>query len=149
MIFDVLANADRYAGLHPLFERAFAYLRETDFSTMALGRHMLEGDSLFAIVQEAEGRSRAEAQLECHRKYIDIQFVLSGPDEMGWGPLGECREPALEYSDKRDIAFFHDAPAAWVAVPPGAFCVFFPEDAHAPLVGTGPIRKIVMKVAVG
>ena len=96
MIFDVLANADRYAGLHPLFERAFAYLRETDFSAMALGRHMLEADALFAIVQEAEGRSRAEAQLECHRKYIDIQFVLSGLDEMGWKPLGECREPALE-----------------------------------------------------
>jgi biofilm protein TabA len=149
MIFDVLANTDRYAGLHPLFARAFAFLRETDFAAMAPGRYPLEGDILFAIVEEAEGRTRDAAQLECHRKYIDIQFVLSGLDEMGWKPLVECREPAVEYSDKRDIAFFRDAPAAWLAVPPGAYCVFFPEDAHAPLVGAGPIRKVVIKVAVG
>lgn len=149
MIFDVLANADRYAGLHPLFERAFAFLRDTDFATMTPGRYPLEGESLFAIVEEAEARTREEAQLECHRKYIDIQFVLQGLDEMGWKPLCDCREPAAEYSDKRDIAFFRDPPAVWVAVPPGAFCVFFPEDAHAPLVGVGPIRKVVMKIAVG
>jgi biofilm protein TabA len=149
MIFDVLANTDRYAGLHPLFARAFAFLRETDFAAMPPGRYPLEGDTLFAIVEEAEGRTRDAAQLECHRKYIDIQFVLSGLDEMGWKPLVECREPAVEYSDKRDIAFFRDAPAAWVAVPLGAYCVFFPEDAHAPLVGEGPIRKVVIKVAVG
>jgi biofilm protein TabA len=149
MIFDVLANADRYARLHPLFERAFAYLSETDFAAMAPGRNPLEGDALFAIVEEAEARTREQAQLECHRRYIDIQFVLSGLDEMGWKPLCDCREPAVEYSDKRDIAFFRDVPAAWVAVPPGAFCVFFPEDAHAPLVGAGPIRKVVMKIAVG
>ena len=149
MIYDVLANADRYAGLHPLFERAFAFLRDTDFAAMTPGRYPLSGESLFAIVEEAEGRARETAQLECHRKYIDIQYVLHGLDEMGWKPLCDCREPAAEYSDKRDIAFFRDPPATWITVPPGAYCVFFPEDAHAPLVGAGPIRKVVMKVAVG
>ncbi|MDE2118816.1 MAG: YhcH/YjgK/YiaL family protein, partial [Betaproteobacteria bacterium] len=49
---------------------------------------------------------------------------------------------------KKDIRFFHDAPASWIAVPPGTFCIFFPEDAHAPLVATGNIRKAIFKVAV-
>lgn len=149
MIFDVLQNAERYAGLHPLFHKAFAYLRETDFSRLAPGRYAIEDTALFAIVEEAEARTREAAQLECHRKYIDIQYVLSGLDEMGWKPLDECREPAVEYSEKRDIAFFRDAPSAWIAVPSGAYCIFFPEDTHAPLVGGGAIRKVVMKVAVG
>ncbi|HSI96029.1 MAG: YhcH/YjgK/YiaL family protein [Methylophilaceae bacterium] len=149
MIFDVLANADRYSAMHSLFPRAFAFLRDTDLLALAPGRYPIEGDSLFAIVEEADGRSRADAKLECHRKYIDIQFVLRGMDEMGWSPLCTCREPVAGYSDKRDIEFFHDAPASWVAVPAGAFCVFFPEDAHAPLVGVAPIRKVVLKIAVG
>lgn len=55
----------------------------------------------------------------------------------------------MDYSDKRDIAFFRDVPSAWIAVPAGAYCVFFPEDAHAPLVSAAPIRKVVMKIAVG
>lgn len=148
MIFDILANADRYAALHPLFPRAFAFLRETDLMALAPGRYPIEGESLFAIVEEANGRSRREARLECHRRYIDIQLVLTGIDEMGWKPVRDCHEPVADYSDKRDIRFFQDEPASWIATPPGAFCVFFPEDAHAPLVGTGSIRKLVLKIAV-
>lgn len=148
MILDLLANADRYAASHPLFARAFAFLRETDLDALAPGRYPIAGDALFAIVEEANGRSRADAKLECHRRYIDIQLVLRGMDEMGWKPVRNCHEPVAAYSDKRDIQFFNDAPASWIATPPGAFCVFFPEDAHAPLVGTGSIRKLVLKIAV-
>lgn len=148
MIFDTLPQADRYAALHPLFPRAFAFLRETDLLALAPGRYPIEGESLFAIVEEANGRRRADARLECHRRYIDIQLVLRGVDEMGWKPVRDCHRPVADYSDKRDIQFFHDAPASWIASPAGAFCVFFPEDAHAPLVGAGSIRKVVIKIAV-
>lgn len=148
MIFDVLANAHRYEALHPLFSKAFVFLRETDLMALAPGRYPIEGEKLFALIQEADGRARADAQLECHRKYIDIQLVLQGMDEMGWKPLCDCWEPVAEYSDKRDIRFFFDPPASWVTVPAGAYCVFFPEDAHAPLVGAGSIRKVVLKIAV-
>lgn len=148
MIFDTLPQADRYAALHPLFPRAFAFLRETDLNALAPGRYPIEGESLFAIVEEANGRRRVDAQLECHRRYIDIQLVLRGVDEMGWKPVRDCHQPVADYSDKRDIQFFHDVPASWIATPAGAFCVFFPEDAHAPLVGTGSIRKMVLKIAV-
>lgn len=148
MIFDTLPQADRYAALHPLFPRAFAFLRETDLNALAPGRYPIEGESLFAIVEETNGRRRVDAQLECHRRYIDIQLVLRGVDEMGWKPVRDCHQPVADYSDKRDIQFFHDVPASWIATPAGAFCVFFPEDAHAPLVGTGSIRKMVLKIAV-
>lgn len=147
MILDRLINAQRYAALHPLFPRAFDYIRANDLSVLAPGRYDIAGDELFAIVERAPGRTRERAQLECHRKYIDIQLVLQGTDEMGWKPLADCRDPVSDYSAERDIMFFSDAPAAWIAVPPGHFCIFFPEDAHAPLVGAGEIRKVVFKVA--
>ncbi|MCG6933160.1 MAG: YhcH/YjgK/YiaL family protein [Gallionella sp.] len=149
MIFSNLANAGRYSKLHPLFFRAFEFIRHTDLRALAPGHHDIEGDNLFAIVEHEEGRTRAEAKLECHRRYIDIQYVLEGVDEMGWKSLPDCRYPADDYDAGKDIRFFDDKPAAWIATPPGHFCIFFPEDAHAPLVSNGFIRKAVFKIAVG
>lgn len=149
MILDTLANADRYAALNKRFPRAFEFLRSTDLKALAPGRYPIDGENIVAIVEKVAGRSRDAAKLECHRKYIDIQLVLDGTDEMGWKPLCDCREPLADYHAEKDIQFFRDAPASWIATPPGAYCIFFPEDAHAPLVATGEIRKVIVKVAVG
>ncbi|MBW8305786.1 MAG: YhcH/YjgK/YiaL family protein [Thiobacillus sp.] len=148
MILDTLARSDRYSSLHPLFARAFEFLRSTDLAALTPGMHTIQGEQLFAIVEDCAGRTRAEAKLECHRRYIDIQLVLEGVDEMGWKPLAECADPATDCDDARDIRFFNDAPASWIATPPGSFCLFFPDDAHAPLVSAGMIRKVVVKIAV-
>jgi len=148
MILDTLSNIDRYASLHPLFPRAIAFIRSTDLSALAVGIHPIIDEQLFVIVEEAQGRSRAEAELECHRKYIDIQLVLEGVDEMGWKPLADCLQPVSDYSAARDIQFFSDAADAWVSTPANAYCIFFPQDAHAPLVSTGKIRKVIFKIAV-
>jgi YhcH/YjgK/YiaL family protein len=148
MILSALSQSDRYTALHPLFPRAFDYIRNTDLYALAPGRYHLAGDDLIAIVEQVPGKTRDMARLECHRKYIDIQFVLDGTDEMGWKPLADCLNPVSDYSTEKDIQFFHDAPASWVATPPDHFCIFFPEDAHAPLVCNGTVRKVIFKVAV-
>ena len=148
MILSTLSESGRYAALHPLFPRAFEFIRNTDLLALAPGRYPIVGEQLFVIVENVAGRTREAAKLECHRKYIDIQLVLEGVDEMGWKALADCVDPVSDYSAEKDIRFFHDAPAAWIATPPGAFCIFFPEDAHAPLVSAGHIRKAIFKIAV-
>jgi biofilm protein TabA len=147
MILASLAEADRYLALHPLFARAFEFLRSTDLHALTAGKHSVRDEQIFAIVEACAGRTREEAKLECHRRYIDIQLVLDGVDEMGWRPVAECREPVTDYDAARDIRFFNDAPLSWIATPPGSFCLFFADDAHAPLVSTGMIRKVVLKIA--
>jgi YhcH/YjgK/YiaL family protein len=148
MILDSLNNAKPYLALHPRFAQVFEFLCTMDLKALAPGKYVIDGDNLFAIVEACAGRTRAEAKLECHRRYIDIQLVLEGVDEMGWKPVAECMDPATDYDEARDIRFFKDTPSSWIATPPGKFCIFFPEDAHAPLVSSGHIRKVVMKVAV-
>jgi biofilm protein TabA len=148
MILDTLSNIDRYANLHPLFPQAIEFIRSSDLNALAVGIHPIIDEQLFVIVEEAQGRSRVEAQLECHRKYIDIQLVLEGIDEMGWKPLRDCHQPVSDYSAERDIQFFSDAADAWISTAANSYCIFFPEDAHAPLVSTGKIRKLIFKVAV-
>lgn len=147
MILSTLSQSGRYAALHPLFTRVFDYIRNTDLFALAPGRYNIVGDDLIAIVEHVPGRTREMARLECHRRYIDIQLVLDGIEEMGWKPLADCYNPVSDFNAEKDIQFFHDAPAAWVATPPDAFSIFFPEDAHAPLVGTGNIRKVIFKIA--
>ena len=148
MILSTLSQADRYAALHPLFPRAFEYMRGIDLLSLAPGRYPIVDQQLSVIVEDVAGRTREAARLECHRKYIDIQLVLEGGEEMGWKPLADCHNPVSDYSAEKDIQFFHDAPASWIATPPEAFCIFFPENAHAPLVSSGNIRKAIFKVAV-
>ncbi len=148
MIFSALSQSDRYAALHPLFPRAFEFMRNTDLLSLAPGRYPIVEKQLFVIVENVPGRARADAKLECHRRYIDIQLVLEGNEEMGWKTLADCREAVSDYSEEKDIRFFDDAPASWIAVPPGHFCIFFPEDAHAPLISNGQVRKAIFKVAV-
>ena len=99
-------------------------------------------------MEEEQGRTRKDAKLECHRRYIDIQLVLQGVDEMGWKPLADCQLPLDEYSVERDIRFFDDVADAWISTPANSYCIFFPEDAHAPLVSNAKIRKLVFKIAV-
>ena len=148
MILDRLDHADRYAGLHLGFARALKFLRQIEPAAIPLGRTEIDADRIYAVAARVAARSRAEARLEAHRRYIDIQYVISGVDGMGWRSRSECSQPVAEYDPQQDIEFFADPAAAWVDVHPGELIIFFPEDAHAPLVGSGDIHKIVVKVAI-
>ena len=148
MIHDTLDNADRYTGLHPLFPRAFEFMRCNDLRTLEPGIHIIVEKRLFAIVERVSAKVREAAKLECHRKHIDIQLVLEGRDEMGWKPLADCHAPVSEFNVEKDIQLFTDPIDTWCATHANEFCIFFPQDAHAPLVGTGKIHKIVFKIVV-
>lgn len=88
-----------------------------------------------------------EGKLEGHRKYIDIQYVISGDESMGWSPRSDVA-PSENYDAEKDLEFFEGSPESIVQVPPGSFAVFLPTDAHLPCIGKGPIHKVVVKVAV-
>jgi biofilm protein TabA len=148
MILDTLSNAERYWPLHPGLRGAFDWLRGGAWEMLPAGRSDLDGARLYVNIIEAPARPRVDLRLECHRQYIDIQYIVSGVDEMGWSPLDTCRQPEGVFSTEKDCGFFLDAPRTWMAVPAGFFAVFFPCDAHAPMGGAGTIRKAVVKVAV-
>jgi YhcH/YjgK/YiaL family protein len=148
MIVDDLSNAERYVDLHRGFRLGFDFLTRADLAELASGKYELDGERVFALVNRDPGRGRSGARLEAHRKYIDIQFLVSGNEEIGWRPTVQCRQVAEPYDAARDIAFYADPPCAWINLPLGSFMIFYPEDAHAPLASTGQNVKAVIKVAV-
>lgn len=147
MILDTLSNSAYYESAHPLFVKAFEFLRSAPIGTMESGRYEIDGDLVYAMIQTPEGRSRGSVKLECHRKYIDLQFVVSGNEVMGWSPLSGLGH-SLGFDEKSDCGFYKDSAQSWFDVRPGCFAVFFPGDAHAPCCGTGICRKVVIKIAV-
>ncbi len=147
MILAPLEQAERYLSLHPAFAAAFDYLRGQDFRELPEGRMELT-EKMYAMVSRSPTRRRDEARLEAHRRYIDIQYVISGNEEMGWRPRSRCQQTHVGYHVEKDIEFYADAPENYIAVQPADFVIFFPEDAHAPLIGNGTIHKVVVKVRV-
>ena len=148
MILDVLENAHRYLVLHEEFAKAFDFLLRPDLKELPVGKYEIDADRVYAIVSKELGRKKEDALLETHEKYIDIQLVLAGTDDMGWKPKSLCKQPAGEYDQKNDEQIFADEPDVWISTVSGAFVIFFPEDAHMPLISSGQIHKVVVKVAL-
>lgn len=148
MILDALNNSQRIEPLHPLFKKAFDYIKSTDFSQMEDGKTELEGDRLIVNINSFCGKEKAEAAIETHKKYIDIQLPLLGVEKIGWKAGAELQEESIPYNEENDIAFYVDRPTAYTKIYPGQFAVYFPEDGHAPGIGQGNIRKVIVKVRV-
>ncbi|MGH8020289.1 MAG: YhcH/YjgK/YiaL family protein [Opitutaceae bacterium] len=150
MIIDTLENAGRYAALHPLFAAGFDYLRRFKPDT-ADGRHEIEGDSLFALVQTVQTGPAAEKRFEAHRRYIDIQYVAPGSEIMEYSALDDLR-PTGTFDEQKDFGLFHDpASATRLLVDAGSFAIYYPQDGHKPCCSAGApatVRKIVIKAAV-
>jgi biofilm protein TabA len=151
MILDTLPLWQRYAAIHPRFAAAFSFLDGVTPAT-ADGRHDIDGDALYALVQRYRTRSAAGMQLEAHRRYIDVQFIARGREVIHWAPLASLSEVTLPYDTTKDAGLFA-LPAATVPLRlvAGQFAILFPDDAHAPCCAWDEpedVLKVVVKVAV-
>jgi len=149
MIIDTLTNAERYYGLHKNFKTAFEYLTATNLLTLENGVIDVS-DGVKVIVSEDPGKTVESTlqKFECHNKNIDIQVCIRGNETMGWKPRAECKQVVSEYNDEKDFMFYSDKPDTYFSLKDGQFVVFFPDDVHAPMIGDGLIKKLVVKVRI-
>jgi YhcH/YjgK/YiaL family protein len=146
MILDSIDNGARYYALHPRLSRVFDFLRTADIKALEPGRHDIDGDNLFVNVSELELRPLDAAHLEAHNRYIDVQVVIEGEEIFGWSERKECTTPEGEFDIERDILFYSDIPQTFYTVREGQFTILYPEDAHAPMLGNGHVKKLIFKV---
>ena len=148
-IIGKISESDRYCALHPLFEKAFEFLKRPDIADLQPGRYDIEGEKCWASVQEAELKPLSECKLETHRKYIDIQAPLTGAECIGIAEMS-AEAQALPFDEERDFVLY-DGEAEPVVLEPGDFAIFLPPlAAHAPccIAPDGPekIKKVVVKI---
>jgi len=147
MIIDKIENSHLYKNIGERINKSFEYIKATDLKTLPAGKYPIDGESIFALVSEYKTKPESEGKLEAHKKYIDVQYVISGEELMGYVPFGnqQILEP---YKEENDIVFF-TGDKSFTKVSVGMFAIFFPEDVHMPGISTGKIsdvKKLVIKV---
>jgi YhcH/YjgK/YiaL family protein len=148
MILDRLTNLEQYRGLPSRLMRALEFLRDAEVLSLSLGRHDLDGDRLFALVQEYETKPLTECRWEAHRRYCDVQYVARGAERIGVANI-ERMQVDQPYDADRDVAFFSGI-GDFITLHSGCFAIFAPQDVHQPCaVRDQPetVRKIVIKAA--
>lgn len=146
MIFDSLKNRALYYAVSPRLEQAFDYIVSTDLAALEAGRHPIDGDDLFVNVIECDLKRPTDAKLEIHDRYIDIQVVVSGLECFGWSERADLRKPLGDFDAEKDIRFYDDEPQTCYTLKPGQFTILMPDDAHAPMIGEGRVKKLIVKV---
>lgn len=150
MIIDTIENAHKYYSVHPLFKAAFGYINGQNLDTVEPGKYEIDGENLKAIYSNKNGMTIEEssAKFECHNGHIDIQVCIDGKESIGWKPRQNCTQPKGEYNPEKDVLFYADAPEMFFQLTNLQFVILFPEDVHAPMIGEGPIKKLVIKVKI-
>jgi len=147
MIIDELSRLTTYSALSAGFERAAEFLGQPGLLAVPDGKYEIDGAKVYALIMRVQGKKLEESDLEVHDRYMDIQVVLQGEELQGWKPRSACLQPRQQADVNRDCQFFADPPDIWFKLRPGQFSLFFPADAHAPLISPARVHKIVIKVA--
>lgn len=102
------------------------------------------------ILVQANATKAAEGrQLEAHRRFLDIQLILSGSEQVGWAPV-DTLTPAGEFNEVKDCGMY-TGECDFMNIRAGYCYVVFPEDAHMPgshLAEQTEFVKLVVKLKV-
>ena len=137
-----LSNKERW-------DKAFEFLKTTDLNALEAKRHDIDGDNLFALVSEYMTKNVEDAKFESHKKYVDIQYVISGSEQMSMAPASNKVEVLAAYDETKDLEFMTVTGSSDFIATPDKFFLFFPSDLHRPSVKVGEnaqVKKIVVKV---
>lgn len=148
MILDKIENHKRYANINNKISKALEYLINTNFEQIEPGKYIIDGDNIFALVQEYDTKEKEDGKLEGHYKYIDIQYVIKGSEQMGVASL--TNQMQITKDTEKDYAFY-DGDCSYIKVSEGMFTIFFPDDLHKPCIKldkTAKVKKVVVKVSV-
>ncbi|MFN8411951.1 MAG: YhcH/YjgK/YiaL family protein [Anaerolineales bacterium] len=148
MIIDHIEHAQLYYSVHPRFKQAFEYFNQIDINTIPVGRYEIDGETMYALVQEYNTKLKEQGFWESHRRYIDLQYMVQGAEGMGYANIHHLQQG--QYDESKDF-LPHSGEGDLVALKSGNFVLLLPQDVHMPGMALGesaPIKKIVIKIAV-
>jgi len=149
MVIDKLKNSKLYENLGERIGKALNYLKETDFSKIENGKYEIEGNDIFAMVNEYNTKDATEGKLESHRNYLDVQYVAKGAEQIGYIPFNE-QKPEIDYNIENDVTFY-SGEKSFTKLEEGMFAIFFPTDIHMPGIKLDvpvKVKKVVVKVKI-
>ncbi|WP_373236384.1 YhcH/YjgK/YiaL family protein [Cohaesibacter celericrescens] len=131
--------------------KGLQFLKETDLAAAPEGRIDIDGENMFALVQDYATKPKSDARPETHVRYIDIQFVFSGEEAIGFAPLATVPPAIEDCLAERDVRFYDDGISGETSLimSAGSYAVFYPWDVHRPgcsVSDATDVRKVVVKI---
>lgn len=139
--------AQQYHKNKAIWDRAFAFLRDSDLTKIKPGKYPIDGDNLYAIVTEAPSKEFDASAWESHRKYIDLHYIIKGQETIGMAPVSKATV-TKPYNEANDAANYNVEGQYFLATPTTIY-LFFPQDAHRPNIkaaGYDVVKKVVLKI---
>ena len=149
MIVDNLINCKMYYELNSKFEKAFDFIKKATDENLPAGKYEIEGKEAYGLVQEYTTKTAEKGKFEGHRKYIDIQYIISGIEEIEVINISNAKS-SIDYNEEKDIEFYeNNTKSGKVILENGEYAIFYPSDIHKPgmsFESTTNVKKIVVKV---
>lgn len=149
MIYDKINNLSFYLPFDGRFSEIIDFLENHNPETLPVGRYDL-AHGIYANVSEYEPMKENNCW-EIHKKYADLQYVVSGDETIEWAPLDEVINPS-EYSDEYDYYGSTETGKTRITLnaDSGSFAYFAPCDMHRPGIfrNAAKVKKIVFKIPV-
>lgn len=151
MILDNIRHLDAYRGLYPALESLKPFLERLEQEHVAPGTYEIAGKRVYAVVQQYRTRPASTIPWEFHRKYIDVQYLHKGEEDIGWCSA-DTLQGCSEYNEEKDCvvsSVLCSAPV--IRLTAGEFAIFGPQDAHKPgcmHIAAGEVQKVVFKIAL-
>jgi len=141
--------AKQYNANKTVWDKVFAYLKTTDLDALPVGKYAIEGTTATVAVTDNPTKEYDKTSWESHRKFIDLQYVVTGAEKMEAAPIITLKVTD-EYIDAKDVAHYQGTGTQYVANQ-GTFFLFFPADGHRVNIkadGSEHDKKIVIKIPV-
>lgn len=146
MIIDNIKNINMYEVIVPGISEAFAQIQ----GTQSLEDKRYELENGYFMVQSGETKPIQNGTFESHRRYIDVQILLEGHEELAWNDITNLHE-AVPYDEAKDVVRWDGEKEHTILISKGMFYIMFPNDGHKAVSHTEKAytyRKIVLKLPV-
>lgn len=147
MLLSSIKNCQNILKFFPQMSIVFDFINKNISAKTADGKYDIT-KNVYAVVQTCLPKPEKERLLEKHKKYVDLQYVISGKETIGWKFFDKNFKVLKKYDSKKDIAFYCDKPDTFINLKKGDFSIFFPEDTHAPLCCEKPVKKCIVKIRI-
>lgn len=147
MLISSIKNYKNILKFFPQLDIVFDYILKNISSKTIDGKYNIT-KTIYVNVQTCDPKPKKEQLLEKHKKYIDLQYIISGKEKIGWKFFDKTFKVLKKYNSKNDISFYSNPPDTFINLKVGEFAIFFPEDTHAPLCCDDTVKKCIVKIPV-
>ncbi|CQR47364.1 Toxin-antitoxin biofilm protein TabA [Paraliobacillus sp. PM-2] len=149
MILDSYSNLNVYGAINGKIKMALDYIGKNDLSKLEMGRHDIDGDDVFLIIQNYHTKDIQEGVWEAHKKYIDIHYMIDGSELIGFANIDKLK--VSQPYDEKDDCWLFSGEGDSITLDKGMFAIFFPQDVHMTSLivqESKPVKKAVIKVRI-